>query len=255
MRDGQEAFSLWRKLVKNVDICAIPVAVLRRESGLCHNQYNHDSGIEKTGMFQRLARITGVLLFAGLSGLQPVYAEMYKFTDKDGIVHYTNVRPAGQKNVKTFSFPCYASDTTCNQLDWEHIPLNRRAFDDEIEAAARVFTVDESLIRAIIHAESAYQPEALSPRGAQGLMQLMPATQAELQIDDVFDPHSNIEGGTLYLSRLLDQFDQDVELAAAAYNAGPGAVHEYGGIPPYKETREYVRRVKILYRRYRSAES
>ncbi len=86
-------------------------------------------------------------------------------------------------------------------------------------------------------------------------MQLMPATQAELQIIDVFDPLSNIEGGTLYLSRLLEQFDQSVELAAAAYNAGPGAVREYGGVPPYKETQEYVRRVTILYRRYRSAES
>jgi len=180
---------------------------------------------------------------------------VYKFTDKDGIVHYTNVRPGNQKNVKTFSFPCYASDTKCNQLDWESIPLNRRAFIDEIQAAAQVFTVEESLIRAIIHAESAYQPEALSPRGAQGLMQLMPATQQELQIADAFDPVSNIEGGTLHLSRLLNEFSQDIELTAAAYNAGSGAVREYGGVPPYKETREYVRRVKILYRRYQSAES
>jgi soluble lytic murein transglycosylase-like protein len=198
----------------------------------------------------------GVLLLIGLIlSLQSVHAEMYKFTDKDGIVHYTNIRPSGQNNVKTFSFPCYASDITCNQLDWESIPLNRRAFADEIQAAAEVYTVDDSLIRAIIHAESAYQPEALSPRGAQGLMQLMPATQKELQVVDVFDPLSNIEGGTLYLSRLLNEFDQNVELAAAAYNAGPGAVRQYGGIPPYKETQEYVRRVKILYRRYRSAES
>jgi soluble lytic murein transglycosylase-like protein len=197
----------------------------------------------------------GVLLLIGLIlSLQSVHAEMYKFTDKDGIVHYTNIRPSGQNNVKTFSFPCYASDITCNQLDWESIPLNRRAFADEIQAAADVYTVDDSLIRAIIHAESAYQPEALSPRGAQGLMQLMPATQQELQVVDVFDPLSNIEGGTLYLSRLLNEFDQNVELAAAAYNAGPGAVREYGGVPPYKETREYVRRVKILYRRYRLSE-
>ena len=206
-------------------------------------------------MLKRAGRIAGFLIFAGLFGLQSLSAEMYKFTDKDGIVHYTNVKPVGQKNVKTFSFPCYASDPACNQLDWERIPLNRQAFDDEIMAAAQVFTIDDSLIRAIIHAESAYQPEALSPRGAQGLMQLMPATQQELQIADVFDPLSNIEGGTDYLSRLLDQFDQDVELATAAYNAGPGAVRQYGGIPPYKETREYVRRVKILYRRYLSAES
>ena len=206
-------------------------------------------------MLCRAGQITGLLIVAGLLGPQVVLAEMYKFTDNDGIVHYTNVRPLKQENVKTFSFPCYASDITCNQMDWEKIPLNRLAFDDEIQAAAQVFTVDDSLIRAIIHAESAYQPDALSPRGAQGLMQLMPATQEELQIVDVYDPLSNIEGGTLYLSRLLDQFDHNVELATAAYNAGPGAVREHGGIPPFQETREYVRRVKILYRRYRSAES
>ena len=206
-------------------------------------------------MFYRALQVGSLLILVLLGGMQFLYAKMYKFTDKDGIVHYTNVKPVDQKNVKTFSFPCYASDPTCNQLDWEKIPLNRRAFDDEIRAAAQVYTVDDSLIRAIIHAESAYQPDALSPRGAQGLMQLMPATQQELQVADVFDPLSNIEGGTLYLSRLLDQFDQNVDLAAAAYNAGPGAVREYGGIPPYKETREYVRRVKILYRRYRSSGS
>lgn len=204
-------------------------------------------------MHYRLAWVTAVVFFAYMICSQPLYAEMYKFTDKDGIVHYTNVKPAGQKNVRTFSFPCYASDPSCNQMDWEKIPLNRLAFDDEIRAAADVFMVDDALIRAIIHAESAYQPDALSPKGAQGLMQLMPATQAELEIADVFDPLSNIEGGTLYLSRLLEQFDQNIELAAAAYNAGAGAVKQHGGIPPYKETREYVRRVKILYRRYGSA--
>lgn len=203
----------------------------------------------------RTAQLTGLLIFACLSYSQLALAEVYKFTDKDGIVHYTNIRPTGQQNVKTFSFPCYASDPKCNQLDWEKIPLNRAAFKDEIYTAAAVFAVDDALIRAIIHAESAYQPDALSPKGAQGLMQLMPATQQELQVTDVFDPASNIEGGTLYLSRLLGQFNQNVELAAAAYNAGPGAVSEYGGVPPYKETREYVRRVTILYRRYRSAES
>ena len=206
-------------------------------------------------MFQCLARITGLLVLFHLAGLQSVYAEMYKFTDRNGVVHYTNVRPIGQQNVKTFNFPCYASDPTCNQLDWEKIPLNRQSFRDEIQAVSDVFNVDKALIRAIIHAESAYQPDALSPKGAQGLMQLMPSTQEELHVKDVFDPLSNIEGGTLYLSRLLERFDQNVELAAAAYNAGPGAVQQYGGIPPYQETREYVRRVKILYRRYSSGES
>lgn len=206
-------------------------------------------------MQNRAGWIVGLLVLMAFSGTQSVSAKMYKFTDENGIIHYTNVRPTGQKNVKTFSFPCYASDITCNQMDWEKIPLNRQAYADEIRAAAEDFTVDESLIRAIIHAESAYQPDALSPKGAQGLMQLMPATQEELQVVDVFDPGSNIEGGTLYLSRLLEQFDNRVELATAAYNAGPSAVREYGGIPPYQETQEYVRRVKILYRRYRSGGS
>jgi len=205
-------------------------------------------------MLNGTGRLALILVIAGLFGMQSVSADMYKFTDKEGIVHYTNIRPSGQKNVTTFSFPCYASDPKCNQMDWERIPLNRQAYRDEIQAVAGVFAVDDSLIRAIIHAESAYHPDALSPRGAQGLMQLMPATQKELEVVDVFDPLSNIEGGTLYLSRLLNQFDQSVELAAAAYNAGPGAVRKHGGIPPYKETRNYVRRVKILYRRYRSAE-
>ena len=206
-------------------------------------------------MFYRAVLTTLSIIVAAFLAPRPVLAEMYKFTDENGIVHYTNVRPVNRQNVTTFSFPCYASDTTCNQLDWESIPLNRTAFDAEIQSAAQDYRVDESLIRAIIHAESAYQPDALSPKGAQGLMQLMPATQQELEIVDVFDPLSNIEGGTLYLSRLLDQFDQSMELAAAAYNAGPDAVLQHGGIPPYRETREYVRRVKILYRRYRSSES
>ena len=200
-------------------------------------------------------RMTYPAVLATLLVTQLVCADVYRFTDEDGVVHYTNVRPSGQQNVKTFSFPCYASDLRCKQLDWERIPLNRKAFGEEIEAAAQEFAVDESLIRAIVHAESAYQPDALSPRGAQGLMQLLPATQQELQILDVFDPASNIKGGTLYLSRLLREFDQDVDLAAAAYNAGSGAVRKHGGVPPYQETREYVRRIKILHRRYRAAGS
>lgn len=206
-------------------------------------------------MWRGVGQVAVFLSLFVLSGVQPAVADIYKFTDKDGMIHYTNVRPSGQKNVKTFSFPCYASDISCNQLDWEKIPLNRNAFDAEIQAAAEVYSVDESLIRAIIHAESAYHPDALSPRGAQGLMQLMPATQKELQVEDVFDPLSNIEGGTQYLARLLNQFDQNMELAAAAYNAGPDAVKEYGGVPPYRETREYVRRVKILFRRYSATDS
>lgn len=199
--------------------------------------------------------LTGLLILSAALFVQSACAEVYRFTDENGIIHLTNIKPVNQKNVQTYNFPCYASDPKCQQLDWERIPLNRQAFNEEIRAASEVFAVDASLIRAIIHAESAYQPEALSPKGAQGLMQLMPATGKELQVVNVYDPVSNIEGGTRYLSMLLQEFNDDIDLAAAAYNAGPGAVHKYGGVPPYKETKEYVRRVNILYRRYRSAGS
>lgn len=180
-------------------------------------------------------------------------AQVYKYTDADGIIHYTNTKPAGAGKLKTFNFPCYASDLTCRSVDWENVPLNTSAFSAEISQASERHTVEESLIRAIIHAESAYQPDARSPKGAQGLMQLMPATQAELAVPDPYDPSHNIDGGTLYLAQMLETFQGDVELAAAAYNAGPNAILNHGGVPPYEETREYVRRVKILYRRYRGA--
>jgi soluble lytic murein transglycosylase-like protein len=179
--------------------------------------------------------------------------QVYTWVDEDGIVHYTNVRPEGPGQYTTLNFPCYASDPTCRRVDWERVPLDTQAFEHEIRQAATAHSVEESLIRAIIHAESAYRPDAVSPRGARGLMQLMPDTQAELEVGNVFHPASNIEGGTSYLARMLLEFEGDVELAAAAYNAGPGAVRSHGGVPPFPETREYVRRVVILYRRYRSS--
>ena len=201
-------------------------------------------------MCRRATKVTSMCGFLSLVLSICAVADVYRFTDAEGIVHYTNIKPDSEQNYTTFSFPCYASDPKCRDVDWEQVPLNTRLFRDEISTAAARYSVDESLIRAIIHAESAYQPDALSPKGAQGLMQLMPAMQKELQVARPFDPESNIEGGTYHLSRMLKQFDDNVELAAAAYNSGAAVVMEYGGIPPFSETREYVRRVQILYRRY-----
>jgi len=202
------------------------------------------------GRQYRLSAVAGLALAAAL-GCPAVSAQIYKYTDANGIVHYTNIRPAGVQDLRTFNFPCYVSDPTCRQVDWELVPLNTQAFGNEIRSAAQAFAVDESLIRAIIHAESAYRPDAKSPKGAQGLMQLMPATQRELGVQDAYAPAGNILGGTDYLAQLLLSFDGNVELATAAYNAGPEAVRSHHGVPPYAETREYVRRVQILYRRYR----
>jgi soluble lytic murein transglycosylase-like protein len=177
-------------------------------------------------------------------------AQVYKWVDENGIVTYSNIAPPTDQDFTVLKFPCYAADPKCRSVSWEKVPLNTRSYRTAIRTASQYNAVDESLIRAIIHAESAYQPDAQSPKGAQGLMQLMPATQAELNVADPFDPDDNIHGGTRYLSQLLEEFDGNYELAAAAYNAGPQAVYKYGGIPPYDETLEYVRRIKILYRRY-----
>lgn len=180
-------------------------------------------------------------------------AQVYKWVDEDGIVTYSNIAPPEEGEFDVLRFPCYAADPKCRSVSWEKVPLNTRSFRMEIRSAAQYNAVEESLIRAIIHAESAYQPDAVSPKGAQGLMQLMPATAAELDVDNPFDPADNISGGALYLAQLLDEFKGDVELAAAAYNAGPSAVYKYDGVPPYDETQEYVRRIKILHRRYNQA--
>ncbi len=123
----------------------------------------------------------------------------------------------------------------------------RRELQDLIEGYSRQFDLDPMLVRAIIQVESAYDPRAVSRKGAIGLMQLMPATAAELRVADPYDAADNIRGGTTYLRQLLDQFDGQLELALAGYNAGPQAVRRYGGVPPYEETRNYVSRVLRLY--------
>ncbi|ALP43040.1 transglycosylase SLT domain-containing protein [Aeromonas schubertii] len=122
-----------------------------------------------------------------------------------------------------------------------------------IQAAARAYRVEPALIRALIHAESAFNPMAVSRKGAMGLTQLMPGTARDLGVGDAFLAEQNIFGGVKYLSGLLRQYNGDMRLATAAYNAGPGAVDRHKGVPPYAETRAYVERIALLYQRYRDA--
>lgn len=126
----------------------------------------------------------------------------------------------------------------------------RQAIEFEIEAASARHNIDPNLVRAVIRAESNYRHDAVSHAGAMGLMQLMPGTAASLGVTNPFDIRQNIEGGTAYLRRMLDMFDQDLDLALAAYNAGQGAVRRHGGIPPFAETQRHVPRVRQFFEEY-----
>ncbi|MFK2918192.1 lytic transglycosylase domain-containing protein [Dyella koreensis] len=179
---------------------------------------------------------------------------VYRVTRADGSVEYTNLRPAGQGgHAVTMLFTYISTCVACNlhsPIHWDSVQLNLTAYADTIRAASLEFGLDEAFLRAIIHAESAYNPRALSMKGAQGLMQLMPATAGDMGVRDAFDASQNIRGGARYLALLLRSFNGDERLAAAAYNAGAGAVQRYSGVPPYAETRVYVERVGTLRKRY-----
>jgi soluble lytic murein transglycosylase-like protein len=179
---------------------------------------------------------------------------VYKFT-KDGVTHYTNVRPKGAAHAQmlfTYIETCYACAALPN-VNFGTVRLNTESYAAEIKDAASRYGVDEAVVRAIIHAESAFRPNATSHAGAQGLMQLIPSTAARFGVADAYDPKQNIAGGVQYLAWLMKRFNSDLTLVAASYNAGEGAVQKYGGVPPYAETQRYVQRVGQLAERYRGA--
>lgn len=185
-----------------------------------------------------------------------IRGQVYAYVGKDGVRNYSSVRPAGMAaaSVRTIQYSymetCYACGVLPG-LNFRSLRLNTTAYQDEIRAAAREHGVDEAIVRAIIHAESAFNPNALSRVGAQGLMQLMPGTARRFGVLDAFNAGQNIRGGVQYLAWLLKRFNGNLSLAAAGYNAGEGAVDKYGGVPPYSETQRYVQRVAVLAERYR----
>lgn len=184
----------------------------------------------------------------------------YSYLDENGVRNFSNRRPAGVANVKVtrVEFPIFAMDTcyACGAapgVNFGSVRLNTDAYRAEIQAAASQYGVEEAVVRAIIHAESAYRANARSNKNAQGLMQLIPATAARFGVTDAYDPAQNISGGVQYLSWLMKRYRSDLTLVAAAYNAGEGAVDRNGGVPPYAETQRYVQRVGQLAERYRTA--
>jgi soluble lytic murein transglycosylase-like protein len=176
---------------------------------------------------------------------------------KDGVRHFSSrppVRGTGAGQVRTIAYSyietCYACAVNPG-VSFATVRLNTSAYQAEIAAAAREFGVEEAIVRAIIHAESAFNPLALSHAGAQGLMQLMPPTARRFGVADSYDANQNIRGGVRYLAWLMRRYNGDLTLAAAGYNAGEGAVDRYRGVPPYSETQRYVQRVGVLAERYR----
>ena len=183
-----------------------------------------------------------------------VQGQVYSYV-KDGVRHYASRKPsgAGASAVRTISYSFFETCYACGSpgVNFGNVRLNTSAYDAEVKAAATEFGVEEAIIRAVMHAESAFNPNALSRVGAQGLMQLMPATADRFGVVNAFDPAQNIRGGVQYLAWLLKRFNGDLTLAAAGYNAGEGAVDRHKGVPPYNETRRYVERVGVLAERYR----
>jgi soluble lytic murein transglycosylase-like protein len=191
------------------------------------------------------------ILFAVITGflmLNPgfVAADLYRFTDQEGNAYYANTPGDGRVKV---ALPLQADRSKSNSPS----PLRDRKgnFDPIISSASRNFSVDPDLVRAVIQAESNFNPQAVSPKGAMGLMQLMPATAREMAVTDPFDPEENIQGGVRYLSELLRLLNHKLPLALAAYNAGPTKVLARNEIPPIEETRDYVQRVLRNYKNFK----
>jgi len=183
--------------------------------------------------------MTAVLLVPLLAGISPADADIYRYVDANGRVQFTDTPTHGSWNIY------HKERSSAGSVHHSYLDIIRRH--------ANSYSLEEALVKAVIKVESDYQPRIVSKKGAQGLMQLIPETAKLLKVNNPFDPSENIRGGSAYLRRMLDLFDNDVELALAAYNSGPSTVQRYGGIPPYNETRNYVKKVKHYLNYYRQA--
>src|SRR6267142_1713065 len=185
-----------------------------------------------------------VLIMAALSVAVPAQAQIYSWRDVNGNLVVSNKKPtSGASQIKSFSVP--KADTV---RATRYAAIDRgREYDDVIFEHARMHNVRTDLVRAVVQVESAFNPNARSPKGAMGLMQLMPSTAQQFGVRNPFNPIENIRAGVAYLRELLDRYQNNEQLALAAYNAGPGAVDKYGqSVPPYRETRNYVAQINQM---------
>jgi len=192
----------------------------------------------------------GAVLFSVLVSSSSSFADIYKYEDAEGVMHFTDA-PTDRK-FKVFMRDIQKDKRLRTNFGFGKLSRSPAEFDSIITSCASEFGVDKSLVKAVIHAESGYNPNAVSSKGAAGLMQLMPGTAQDLKVADSFNPTDNIRGGVRYLKFLLDTFKGNVTLALAAYNAGLARVAKYGGVPPYDETRNYVSKVLSYQKNYAS---
>ncbi|WP_029134406.1 lytic transglycosylase domain-containing protein [Sedimenticola selenatireducens] len=196
------------------------------------------------------AMVLAGLLFCSVSAV----ADIYKYEDRNGKLHFTDRPMKGSGYRLLWHSPTRQKKSTGSRIDIASSERNRHLYSPMIEEIAKKVRLKAALLHAVIKAESAYDPRALSRTGAKGLMQLMPDTAKRYGVYDSWDPRSNLTGGATYLRDLLIMFNNDLRLALAAYNAGENAVKRFGNsIPPYPETEAYVVRVLDLYRENQSS--
>ncbi|PIE64299.1 MAG: lytic transglycosylase [Desulfobacterales bacterium] len=189
--------------------------------------------------FEQILRV-GLLCLPLFCVAKPAAADIYMYIDSNGVMHFTNVPTSSDYQVYIKERP-----------KRKGVRMDANRFDRYIDEAASLHGVDFPLLKAVIRAESAFNPKAVSKKGALGLMQIMPQNLEAFRVYDPFDPWQNIMGGTRYLKSLIQRFNGQVPLALAAYNAGPRAVDTHRGIPPIPETEEYVKRVMKFFHLYK----
>jgi soluble lytic murein transglycosylase-like protein len=199
------------------------------------------------------AATAACLLFVSVAAKSDIYSK----EDEDGTIHFTNMQPSAKDRK---GYKVYLKTPPIRLARAGVVPVPARStdasrytrYDASIAEASRTFSIPESFIRAVIRVESDYDPRVVSVAGAEGLMQLMPATARRMNVKNSFDPHDNIMGGTRYLRYLANMFSGDMVLTIAGYHAGEGAVIKYRGVPPYESTQGYIKKVLMHYNRFKS---